>query len=90
MWVWQARYGATSVSWKQFEQAIDRVIAGLERKTRILSPSEKRTVAYHEAGHAVAGWFLKVSKRALCGAYVCEVCVCMRGRLVLCGFVVIL
>jgi AFG3 family protein len=50
---------AKKVHWKQFEQAIDRVIAGLERKTRILSPEEKRTVAYHEAGHAVAGWFLK-------------------------------
>lgn len=54
-----ARYGAKAVHWKQFEHAIDRVIAGLERKTRILSASEKRTVAYHEAGHAVAGWFLR-------------------------------
>ena len=54
-----ARYGAKEVHWKQFEQAIDRVIAGLERKTRILSPDEKKTVAYHEAGHAVAGWFLE-------------------------------
>lgn len=54
-----ARYGASAVHWKQFEQAIDRVIAGLERKTRILSPEEKKTVAYHEAGHAVAGWFLQ-------------------------------
>lgn len=54
-----ARYGASVVHWKQFEQAIDRVIAGLERKTRILSQEEKKTVAYHEAGHAVAGWFLE-------------------------------
>jgi AFG3 family protein len=54
-----ARYGAGAVHWKQFEQAIDRVIAGLERKSRVLSPEEKKTVAYHEAGHAVTGWFLE-------------------------------
>ncbi|SSD61098.1 probable Mitochondrial respiratory chain complexes assembly protein AFG3 [Saccharomycodes ludwigii] len=44
---------------KHFEQAIERVIAGLEKKTRVLSPQEKKTVAYHEAGHAVCGWLLK-------------------------------
>lgn len=37
----------------------DRVIAGLEKKTKVLSPEEKKTVAYHEAGHAVVGWFLE-------------------------------
>ncbi|KAL6310043.1 ATP-dependent metallopeptidase Hfl [Sparassis latifolia] len=42
-----------------FESAIERVIVGLERKSRILSPEEKKTVAYHEAGHAVCGWFLE-------------------------------
>jgi len=42
-----------------FETAIERVIVGLERKSRVLSPEEKRTVAYHEAGHAVCGWFLE-------------------------------
>jgi AFG3 family protein len=35
------------------------VIGGLERKTKIISPEEKKIVAYHEAGHAVAGWFLE-------------------------------
>ena len=44
---------------KNFEQAIERVVAGLEKKSNVLQPEEKRTVAYHEAGHAVAGWFLK-------------------------------
>jgi AFG3 family protein len=44
---------------KHFEQAIERVIAGLEKKSRVLSPEEKNTVAHHEAGHAVAGWFLR-------------------------------
>lgn len=33
--------------------------AGLEKKTQVLHPEEKKTVAYHEAGHAVAGWFLE-------------------------------
>jgi len=42
-----------------FEQAIERVIGGLERKSLVLSPQEKRTVAYHEAGHAICGWFFK-------------------------------
>ncbi|GES94314.1 ATP-dependent metallopeptidase Hfl [Rhizophagus clarus] len=54
-----ARYQKDSVTEEHFEQAIDRVIAGLERKSRVLSPEEKKTVAYHEAGHAVAGWFLE-------------------------------
>lgn len=54
-----ARKNADSVEMKHFEMAMDRVIAGLERKSRVLSPKEKKTVAYHEAGHAVAGWFLE-------------------------------
>lgn len=41
-----------------FEQAIERVLGGLEKKSQVLQPAEKRTVAFHEAGHAVAGWFL--------------------------------
>ncbi|CAH1764545.1 4167_t:CDS:2 [Entrophospora sp. SA101] len=54
-----ARYQKESVGEEHFEQAIERVIAGLEKKSRVLSPEEKKTVAYHEAGHAVAGWFLE-------------------------------
>lgn len=54
-----ARYSSELVEEKHFEMAIERVVAGLEKKSRILSPEEKRTVAYHEAGHAVAGWFLE-------------------------------
>ena len=42
-----------------FEQAIERVIGGLEKKSLVLSPEEKRTVAYHEAGHAICGWYFK-------------------------------
>ena len=42
-----------------FEQAIERVIGGLEKKSLVLRPEEKRVVAYHEAGHAISGWFFK-------------------------------
>lgn len=42
-----------------FEQAIERVIGGLERKSLVLNPKEKRTVAYHEAGHAICGWYFE-------------------------------
>ena len=54
-----ARYEAVSVTLAHFEAAIERVIAGLEKKSRVLSPEEKKIVAHHEAGHAVAGWFLE-------------------------------
>lgn len=54
-----ARFSSMYVEEKHFEMAIERVIAGLEKKTRVLSPEEKKIVAYHEAGHAVAGWFLE-------------------------------
>jgi len=47
------------VEMKDFQDAIDRVIGGLEKKNKIISPEEKKIVAYHEAGHAVAGWFLE-------------------------------
>ena len=54
-----ARHSADFVEEKHFEMAIERVIAGLEKKSKVLSPDEKRIVAHHEAGHAVAGWYLK-------------------------------
>ncbi|MEO7992389.1 MAG: ATP-dependent zinc metalloprotease FtsH [Chryseolinea sp.] len=54
-----ARRDKKAVDIQDFQDAIDRVIGGLERKTKIISPEEKKIVAYHEAGHAVAGWFLE-------------------------------
>ena len=54
-----ARHSSEFVEERDFESAIERVIAGLERKSRVLSSEEKKTVAYHEAGHAVCGWFLE-------------------------------
>ena len=44
---------------KHFERAIERVVGGLEKKSVVLSPEEKRTVAYHEAGHAICGWYFR-------------------------------
>jgi len=54
-----ARKGKESVGMQDFQDAIDRVIGGLEKKNKLISPEEKEIVAYHEAGHAVAGWFLE-------------------------------
>ncbi|RCI08173.1 hypothetical protein L249_6262 [Ophiocordyceps polyrhachis-furcata BCC 54312] len=54
-----ARNNAEDVKMAHFENAIDRVVGGLERKSLVLKPEEKKTVAYHEAGHAICGWFLK-------------------------------
>jgi AFG3 family protein len=54
-----ARKNKTAVDMQDFQDAVDRVIGGLEKKNKIISPEEKKIVAYHEAGHAVAGWFLE-------------------------------
>lgn len=54
-----ARNGKTAVDMQDFNDAIDRIIGGLEKKNKIIQPDEKRVIAYHEAGHAVTGWFLE-------------------------------
>ncbi|XP_063601865.1 AFG3-like protein 2 [Penaeus indicus] len=54
-----ARDAQKDIILKHFEAAIERVVAGMEKKTNVLQPAEKKTVAYHEAGHAVCGWFLE-------------------------------
>ncbi|OBT90242.1 hypothetical protein VE02_01314 [Pseudogymnoascus sp. 03VT05] len=54
-----ARTNAESVMMTHFEQAIERVIGGLEKKSLVLDPEEKKVVAYHEAGHAICGWYFK-------------------------------
>lgn len=54
-----ARHSSKSIVIQHFEQAVERVIAGMEKRNNVLSPEIVRTVAYHEAGHAVAGWFLE-------------------------------
>jgi AFG3 family protein len=54
-----ARRDKKFITNQDFTDAIDRVIGGLEKKNKIISPEEKKIVAYHEAGHAIAGWFLE-------------------------------
>ncbi|CAN0854278.1 ATP-dependent zinc metalloprotease FTSH 10, mitochondrial [Linum grandiflorum] len=54
-----ARNEGSEVHMEHFESAIDRVIGGLEKKNRVISKQERHTVAYHESGHAVTGWFLE-------------------------------
>ncbi|MFD1871635.1 ATP-dependent zinc metalloprotease FtsH [Hymenobacter bucti] len=54
-----ARRDKKFITNQDFTDAIDRVIGGLEKKNKIISPGEKRIVAYHEAGHAITGWFLE-------------------------------
>lgn len=54
-----ARRGKKQVEMKDFQDAIDREIGGLEKRNKLISPEEKEIVAYHEAGHAITGWFLE-------------------------------
>jgi cell division protease FtsH len=54
-----ARKDKDVIEMEDFEQSIDRVIAGLEKKNRIISPEEREVIAYHESGHAIVGWFLE-------------------------------
>ena len=54
-----ARRNKAAIDKQDFLDAVDRIVGGLERKnSTIMTPSEKRTTAYHEAGHAVVGWLL--------------------------------
>ncbi|MBK8698656.1 MAG: ATP-dependent zinc metalloprotease FtsH [Saprospiraceae bacterium] len=54
-----ARWNKTAVSMDDFNFALDRVIGGLEKKNKLIAPKEKEIIAYHEAGHAICGWFLE-------------------------------
>ncbi|MEO1259393.1 MAG: ATP-dependent zinc metalloprotease FtsH [Bacteroidota bacterium] len=60
-----ARKGNKSVAMQDFYDAMDRVVGGLEKKTKILSDDEKKIVAYHEAGHATASWYLPHASKLL-------------------------
>jgi cell division protease FtsH len=52
-----ARHGKDAVDMRDFDEATDRVIAGMEKRSRVMNPAEKETVAYHEAGHALTAEF---------------------------------
>ncbi len=54
-----ARKSKEAVDMSDFQDAIDRVIGGLEKRNKIISPEEKEIIAYHEAGHAICGWYLE-------------------------------
>jgi len=54
-----ARRGKEAVEMEDFQDSIERVIAGLEKKNKLISPREREIVAYHESGHAIVGWYLE-------------------------------
>ncbi|MGB0838884.1 MAG: ATP-dependent zinc metalloprotease FtsH [Chitinophagales bacterium] len=54
-----ARKNKKAVDMQDFQDAVDRVIGGLEKKNKIIAPHEKKIIAYHEAGHAISGWYLE-------------------------------
>ncbi len=53
-----SRRGKPSIEMKDFEDAIERVVAGLEKKNKVINPKEKKVVAYHESGHAIISWMM--------------------------------
>jgi AFG3 family protein len=69
-----ARKNKTMVEKQDFLDAVDRIVGGLERKTKIISILEKKTIAYHEAGHATVSWFLEHASPLL------KVTIIPRGR----------
>lgn len=54
-----ARRNKTKIGMDDFNHALDRVIGGLEKKNKLIAPKEKEIIAFHEAGHAICGWFLE-------------------------------
>ncbi|MDG2362648.1 MAG: ATP-dependent zinc metalloprotease FtsH [Flavobacteriales bacterium] len=54
-----ARNRKNAVSHQDFDEAVDRIVGGLEKRSRVISDTEKKTIAFHEAGHAIVSWLLK-------------------------------
>ncbi len=69
-----ARKNKKSVDKEDFLDAVDRIIGGLEKKSKIISPNEKKTIAYHEAGHATVSWMLEFASPLI------KVTIVPRGR----------
>jgi cell division protease FtsH len=69
-----ARKNKTVIDRQDFLDAIDRIIGGLERKSKVITPNEKRTIAFHEAGHATVSWMLEHANPLL------KVTIIPRGR----------
>ncbi|RMG66859.1 MAG: ATP-dependent metallopeptidase FtsH/Yme1/Tma family protein [Calditrichaeota bacterium] len=68
-----ARKGRSKIHMSDFEEAIERVVAGLEKRTKVINPREREIVAYHESGHALVGYYLPH------GEYVAKVSIVPRG-----------
>ena len=60
-----ARRDKDKVEMEDFQDAIERVVAGLEKKNKLISPNERKIVAFHESGHAIVGWMLKYTDPVL-------------------------
>src|SRR6056297_3002347 len=60
-----ARRNKKSVEMVDFQDAIERVVAGLEKKNKLINPDERKIVAYHEAGHAIVGWYIEHTETVL-------------------------
>ena len=69
-----ARKGNKHVGKQDFLDAVDRIVGGLEKKTKIITPQEKKVIAYHEAGHAAVSWLLEYA------APLVKVTIVPRGR----------
>ena len=69
-----ARKNKNAIQKQDFLDAIDRIVGGLERKSKIISPQEKRTIAFHESGHATVSWMLRHANPLL------KVTIIPRGR----------
>ncbi|MCX6181484.1 MAG: ATP-dependent zinc metalloprotease FtsH [Bacteroidetes bacterium] len=69
-----ARTNKSTVGKQDFLDAVDRIIGGLEKKNKIITPKEKETIAYHEAGHATVSWFMRHASPLL------KVTIVPRGR----------
>lgn len=69
-----ARHNKSAVSKEDFLSAVDRIIGGLEKKTKVMTMEEKKTIALHEAGHATISWFLQYANPLI------KVTIVPRGR----------
>ena len=69
-----ARKSKKTIEKQDFLDAVDRIIGGLEKKSKIISPDEKKTIAYHEAGHATVSWMLEFASPLI------KVTIVPRGR----------
>ena len=69
-----ARHGKKSVGKDDFLNAVDRIVGGLEKKTKVMTTEEKKTIALHEAGHATISWFLQYANPLI------KVTIVPRGR----------